>query len=677
MNIKNIRTFLILLGIIGIITLFYGNHFHNAFHFDDSHVIVDNPYVKNLDKAPQFFRDASTFSSLPQNQTYRPLLTLMFAIDYKLAKGLNPYWFHLDSFLWFILTVISVFLITNHFFKTSLFGKRVIQTLPFVAAAWFGLHTANAETVNYISARSDIFSGLAVVSSLVLWIYLPKLRKFGLYLIPFIAGIFAKEQTIMFLPIFATYYWLFVQKKSFADLFSFKQLPAIKTLIAKSAVVIIIAIIGAILVIKMASSSFTPGGTNRGLYILTQTWVICRYLVAFLIPANLSADSDWTIIHNVFDERIILGVLVVTLLIIMAFKLSKNEKNRPIAFGIAWFFLALLPTSLVPLAEVTNDHRMFFPFIGLTIALIWTVGILLERFSQKRAVVSLIILLIPTYLLANGIGVYQRNKVWKTEESLWLDVTQKSPMNGRGLMNYGLTQMRMGNLERADAYYQRALLFTPQYPILYINIGICKNAMGNPQEAEFSFKKAIEFGPGLYEPYYYYSDFLFKNNRKGEAKDLVEKSLTLNPWYMNSRYLAMSIYNDNENWQKLEEITSETLQKFPSDSTATKFKIASQKKESKIDIYKRVALEKSSPEIYLSLSLELYNKDDFHGCIEACNKALELKPDYAEAYNNICSAYNALGMYDKAIQAGEKALKINPNYILAKNNLNYAKSMKK
>jgi tetratricopeptide (TPR) repeat protein len=677
MNIKNIRTFLILLGIIGIITLFYGNHFHNAFHFDDSHVIVDNPYVKNLDKAPQFFRDASTFSSLPQNQTYRPLLTMMFAIDYKLAKGLNPYWFHLDSFFWFILTVISVFLITNHFFKASSFGKQAIQTLPFVAAAWFGLHTANAETVNYISARSDIFSGFAVVSSMVLWIYLPKLRKFGLYLIPFIAGIFAKEQTIMFLPIFATYYWLFVQKKSFADLFSFKQLPAIKTLIAKSAVVIIIAIIGAILVIKMASSSFTPGGTNRGLYILTQTWVICRYLVAFLIPANLSADSDWTIIHNVFDERIILGVLVVTLLIIMAFKLSKTEKNRPIAFGIAWFFMALLPTSLVPLAEVTNDHRMFFPFIGLTIALIWTVGILLEQFSQKRAVVTLIILLIPTYLLANGIGVYQRNKVWKTEESLWLDVTQKSPMNGRGLMNYGLTQMRMGNLERADAYYQRALLFTPQYPILYINIGICKNAMGNPQEAEYSFKKAIEFGSSLYEPYYYYSDFLFKNNRKGEAKDLVEKSLAINPWYMNSRYLAMSIYNDTENWQKLEEITSETLQKFPSDSTATKFKIASQKKESKIDTYKRVALEKSSPEIYLSLSLELYNKGDFHGCIEACNKALELKPDYAEAYNNICSAYNALGMYDKAIQAGEQALKINPNYILAKNNLNYAKSMKK
>ena len=674
MKTKNIRTFLILLGLIGVITLFYSNHFHNDFHFDDSHVIVSNPYVKDLSKAPQFFQDASTFSSLPQNQTYRPLLTLMFAIDYKLSKGLNPYWFHLDSFLWFMLTVISVFLMTKQFFNMSLFKKRTVQIFPFIAAAWFGLHTANAETVNYISARSDIFSGFAVVSSLVLWIYLPKLRKFGVYLIPFIAGIFAKEQTMMFLPIFASYYWLFEQKKSFSDLFSFKQLPALKILITKSALVIFFAVIGAVLVIKMASSSFTPGGTHRGLYILTQTWVICRYLIAFFIPANLSADSDWTLIYNILDERVIIGTLIVTLLVIIIFKSSKIEKYRPIAFGIAWFFFALLPTSLVPLAEVTNDHRMFFPFIGLTIALIWSVALIMERLSKNRIAIGLFVILIPTYLFANGIGVYQRNKVWKTEESLWFDVTQKSPGNGRGLMNYGLTQMSKGNLESANAYYQKALLLTPQYPILYINIGICKNAMGNPQEAEYSFRKAIEFGPGSHETYYYYSDFLYKNNRKTEAKEYIEKSLSINPWYMNSRYLAMNLYNDLEDWPKLDEISTETLQKFPSDSTAAKFKAASQKKETKIDAYKEMAAAHPTPEIYLSLSLELYNKGDYQGCIDACNKALKIKPDYAEAYNNICSAYNALGNYKKAIEAGNKAIAIKPDYQLAKNNLNFAKS---
>src|SRR6266550_6507658 len=41
----------------------------------------------------------------------------------------------------------------------------------------------------------------------------------------------------------------------------------------------------------------------------------------------------------------------------------------------------------------------------------------------------------------NGYATFQRNKVWNTEETLWRDVTIKSPRNPRGLMNYGNTLM--------------------------------------------------------------------------------------------------------------------------------------------------------------------------------------------------------------------------------------------
>ena len=54
----------------------------------------------------------------------------------------------------------------------------------------------------------------------------------------------------------------------------------------------------------------------------------------------------------------------------------RRKQARPIAFGLLWFFLALLPTSLVPLAEVTNDHRMFFPFVGLALAVFWSLRLL-------------------------------------------------------------------------------------------------------------------------------------------------------------------------------------------------------------------------------------------------------------------------------------------------------------
>ena len=68
----------------------YSNSLHNSFHFDDDHVLESNLYVRSLKNVPLFFTDAQTFSSLPTNATYRPLVTLSLALDYWLGRGLDP-----------------------------------------------------------------------------------------------------------------------------------------------------------------------------------------------------------------------------------------------------------------------------------------------------------------------------------------------------------------------------------------------------------------------------------------------------------------------------------------------------------------------------------------------------------------------------------------------------------
>src|SRR5712692_10335725 len=79
----------------------YANHFHNSFHFDDAHTIETNAAIRELRNIPLFFRDATTFSSLPSNQSYRPLVSTLLAIDYSLGRGLRPFWFHLSIFTLF------------------------------------------------------------------------------------------------------------------------------------------------------------------------------------------------------------------------------------------------------------------------------------------------------------------------------------------------------------------------------------------------------------------------------------------------------------------------------------------------------------------------------------------------------------------------------------------------
>jgi hypothetical protein len=49
----------------------YANHFDNPFELDDIHTIVQNEAIRDLRNIPRFFKDASTFSTLPANQVYR------------------------------------------------------------------------------------------------------------------------------------------------------------------------------------------------------------------------------------------------------------------------------------------------------------------------------------------------------------------------------------------------------------------------------------------------------------------------------------------------------------------------------------------------------------------------------------------------------------------------------
>src|SRR5438093_12132237 len=158
----------------------YANHFHNSFHFDDAHTIVSNAAIHELRNVPLFFRDATTFSSLPSNQSYRPLVSTLVAIDYKLAGGLQPFWFHLSIFALFVaLTLLLAFVIhrmLDHVENSSRNGW-----IALIAAAWYGLHPANADTVNYIIASSEVISTLGVIASF--WVYFgcPRLRRYFIY----------------------------------------------------------------------------------------------------------------------------------------------------------------------------------------------------------------------------------------------------------------------------------------------------------------------------------------------------------------------------------------------------------------------------------------------------------------------------------------------------------------
>jgi tetratricopeptide (TPR) repeat protein len=653
----------------------YANHFENGFHFDDYHTISTNIFIGELRNIPRFFADASLFTREPENATYRPITSTSLAIDYWLGHGLKPFWFHASTFGWFAVQLVLMF---------ALFRRIMDQADPHSSNSWtalaatacYGLHPANAETVNYIIQRADLYCTLGVVASLLWFVAYPAQRKWGGYLIPAVAAYLSKAPALIYPLILLAYVWLFERDKGG---WVRATLPAFLVTAA-----------AAIFTSKMTPASFNPGAASASLYRLTQPRIALHYFKTFFLPTELTADSDWSYVSGPFSGEAVAGYLFVIGLLGVAVSCARQRGGlyRPVAFGIFWFFLALAPTSLMPLADLTTDHRMFFAFVGLTLAVFWSLRLAWFRQAarlKQRVWAQALIAALLVVMAAEAAGTHQRNAVWHSEESLWRDVTVKSPRNGRGLLTYGGTFLERGDYTTALSYYDRAAAIIPYHWVLAANTGMAYAGLGRDAEAERYFQRAIALAPAEADPYFFYGRWLKSKGRMSESQAQLEAAVRVNALSFPARYLLMQVYSEQGNRTAYDSLVQETLKLAYNDETARRY-VESLKSPGQAGAAAAAEIpagqsaspagQSATPEGQLHISAELCRAGRYEECIAAARKALELRPDYAEAYNNIAAAYTSLHRWDEGIQAATEAIRIKPDFELAKKNLQRARALK-
>jgi Flp pilus assembly protein TadD len=609
----------------------YANHFQNGFHFDDAHTIVNNAAIRELRNIPLFFRDATTFSSLPSNQSYRPLVSTLLAIAYCFGGGLQPFWFHMLIFALFVaLTLLVAYVIYRLLENVAPLSRNL--WIAGADAAWYGLHPANADTVNYVIASSEVISTLGVVASFAVYFGFPHLRRCYLYVLPAAISILAKPPAAIFAVLFAFYRSLFPRDNA-----CLREAPLQRRALAWCSEVIPPLLICAVVLLfvqHMTPRNWIAGAASTHDYLITQPYVALLYFKTFFWPSGLSADYDLNPFTTTDDPRFWAGFGFIVVLVTISIFAARFKKTRLIGFGLFWFLIALLPTSLFPLAEVMNDHRTFLSYIGLVIAMAGAASLLAARLDRYRTWVKVsAACAVGLFLCGDAFATFQRNKVWKTEKTPWRDVTTKSPRNPRGLMNYGNTLMAKGNYSDALDYFHRALTLAPQYSVLLINLAIAEDATKQSAAAEQHFHEALRLAPSSPDSYTYYARYLVAHSRAEEARVLLRSALELSPTDLTARDLLTQADGQTVNQPA-----------------------------------------KQTPEFYLALSLQLYREERYVESVVACRLALALRPDYAEAWNNMGAAYNSLGRHEEAAAACEQALRYKPDFDLARNNLQYARS---
>ena len=699
-----------------LVLLAYANSFNNGFHFDDFHTVTDNPAVRSLTNVPRFFTDATSFSVLPANRTYRPTVSTSLALDYFFGRGYTPFWFHFGTMLLFLLLIVLVLKLAE-----TMFDRTDVSTpnfyLALFAAAWFGLHPAMAETVNYVIQRGDLYCTLGCVAALVLYARRPAWRRYGLYLLPLLFALLSKPPAAVFPLLLFVYVLLFetqpgTSRRKHAGL---AMLPSLAVTAA-----------GLALQSAMTPKTFAPTILSAADYRLTQPFVWLRYFGELFLPIHLNVDSDLSVFSQINGE-VLAGLVFFALLLVAIWLTARRAALRPLAFGLLWFVITQVPTSAYPLSEVENDHRMFFSFAGLIPGVVWAVyaglrrALGIETLQRARtALVACVLLLLCVY----AYGTRMRNAVWHTEESLWLDDTQKSPQNGRGLMNYGLTQMEQGKYSRAVDFFLRALRYTPNYATLEINLGVCYGAMNNPREAEAHFLRAMLLAPNDDQAHSFYARWLAGQGRAAEAGQQQKIAYDLNPARQATPTIAaatsapaaqainesLARYQAGDwngaiaaarhaleldahspqawnnigaslarlgQWQEAADADRKALELDPTLQIA-KNNLA----DAESHLGSTAALARTSPQpasslsVLLNQSLAQYQAGEFAASISSARAALQLDPSSAEAWNNMAAGYASLHHWDEAIAAAQHAVALKPDFQLAKNNLAWALSEK-
>lgn len=682
-----------LLAILGV----WSNHFEAVFQDNDFHIIVNNRALQDPGNIPHFFANPLLYADQPELAEYRPLALASLAADRWLAQSLNPGVFQADSFLWFMLDVF-VFGIFCMFIPGGGWRRALF------AAALFGFHPVVGETLNYVSRRGDLIGTFFLLAGLVFWIVWPrhlpaKIIQFDgvprtdweatrkelapvvnsqyrslveaplhLYLLPVILGMLADPGVAVFPLLMLAYILLFDREPKYGKVWR-RVLP--------SAVVCSLCQAAQLAWTWKYASGYRLPAVD---YWITQPWVVLRSLWTFIAPVNLTAVSDLPVFQNIWSPLALVGFAGLAGLIYFARWLGSKEEWRTVSFGLWWFLVALLPTSLIPQRAAEADYRLYLPAMGLAIAVTGASWAIYERFAaspRPRLQVNIVATTVAAALLALCCWqTWVRTGVWSSQNYFWEDVTLGSPRSGRAFIEYAVALRAEGQTDRAYSSLQHAVsLISAASPVQdapdEILLARAFDLFDKDKEAVQHFQRALQADPNYAPAWAAYAEWLLLHDHVGEAFDAASRALKISPWNTQARHTMLEFYSRNSDWADLKKHAEALLRLDPTDPDGRRSLEVAEAGFTELKNAEQKAKTEPTVDDFLNLSIQYYRVHRFEDAISACKGAAKLQPDLAEPWSNMAASYYALGKTDDAINALREALRLRPDLTLVKSNLDF------
>ena len=427
------------------------------FQYDDFSAILENPHLDQW----------NTFVGHLDHMV-RPFLHLTFFIDRSFYAD-TATGYHVLNLLLHLGCGLLIYGILRHAVTEE------AQSVPFWTALVFLIHPIGTETVTYISGRA---SGLmAFWYLLALFLYIKDLNDTSgrVILRPYQAGALiccvlslASKETAVTFPLALLLWEVLIRR--------LRGLSLRAAMLSHHSPFWLITIVAGILAWRHPRyadlAQFSLGIRPLWENLLSELHAAAYALLLFFCPWNQNFDHDLPVLRSLFEWPLPLDLLVLGGLITGACVLARRLPL--LSFGIGWFVLQMLPTTLIPRNDLLSERNLYLASFGVVLATVmlsshvmqWLETVLPQprviRFGAKSLAALLILVLC--------LFTYQRNRLYHDQVSLWSDTVRMSPNKARPHNNLGHAYALQGDWDQAIDEFRIAAKLDPDYALAQRNL---------------------------------------------------------------------------------------------------------------------------------------------------------------------------------------------------------------
>lgn len=496
--------FTLALGLIILVAAAYFSSLFCGFIWDDDVGIIDNENLRSLGGLWRIWTDPDR---TPQGH-YWPLVDVSFWLEYR-VWGLNPIGYHLTNIL---LQMVNTLLVWRLLLRLEVSGA-------WFAAAMFGVHPIQVESVAWIIERKNLLSGLFLFLSIHSFLTFRRTGSgwaWGGAFAAFVLGMLSKS-SVYSLPFLLAVliYW----KSS-----SFKPREYLTPILFLA--------LGSVIAWWDVSLVHQREVIDHGLTFLDRMTIAGKafwfYLAKTAFPADLVAVYPRWDPEGFTRWSLLWPASVLFIGMLFGWIAHRGERGPFVAF-LAYVFclgptLGLVDFGFMVLSFVAD--RFSYLAVIPVFVLVCSGGVRLIRRTESQdawQAVALMVLVVLTLVSARQCLVYRDQETlvkhnlsrhpeaWVVRYNYAVDladmgrldeavgqyrlVLESNPSFADAMNNLGAVYVRMGEFEKGRIEFQRILEIDPKNSRAHRNLGAVHSRKGEWQEALEHFRSALETEP--------------------------------------------------------------------------------------------------------------------------------------------------------------------------------------